>query len=112
MLLRNKMGTKLNTTDHDLLIRLDTKVDNITTEMVMMRDNVTIRISELNSNKLDISIFKQFLERYERESRDTGNKDGDYEARLRRIEVRMYIGMGVLLALQFLSPIVIKYVLE
>lgn len=106
------MEPRVDNTDHDLLIRLDTKVDNITTEMVMMRDSITIRVSELSSSKLDISIFKQFLERYERESRDTGTKDGDYEARLRRIEVRMYIGMGVLLTLQFLSPIVIKYILN
>ena len=96
-------------TDHDLLIRLDTKVDNITTELVMMRDSTTARVTELNANKLDVAAFKLFVSRYEEESKKTDGRDIDYEGRLRRLEMRVWIAVGIIMTIQFLTPIMLRY---
>lgn len=46
--------------DHDLLIRLDTKVDLIGREMGQARSESTGRMSRLEAEKLDITIFNSF----------------------------------------------------
>lgn len=102
--------TNTKNSDHDILIRLDTKVDNLTTELVMLRDNTTARVNELHTTKLDANSFKDFLAVYERELKEVVIKNNDFEDRLRRIEMRMWIAIGILMAMQILAPLLFRYV--
>lgn len=49
-----------NSTDHDLLIRVDTKLGTLVNEMQLMRDNTNKRLDNLEKNKLDKEDFNDF----------------------------------------------------
>lgn len=103
----------LNLTDHDLLIRLDTRMSNLTDEMRLLRDGTTGDIKDLKENKLD----RREFEEYKRE-RDNDRKE---EARVKdehfdkldkktdRIVVQMAAIGGALVVLEFVIPLVLKY---
>lgn len=110
--------------DHDLLIRVDTKLGTLIEEVQLMRDNTNHRLSiveqtkveksEFNDfkvsiqgdmNKNDLNLSKTFLERNQHNDELFRSQD----IRISRIERNMYIGIGILMALQILIPLILKY---
>lgn len=88
--------------DHDLIIRLDTKMDNLTTEVILLRDNSAKRLEVVEKNKLDKEDFMVFQTVVTR----------GMEASNRKIDVvtrNMYILIGIGIAFQFIAPIVYKF---
>jgi hypothetical protein len=70
-----------NASDHDLLIRLDQKVENVTDEIRLLRDGSAKRLDEVERGKLDKTAFDDFLK----------TQFMDHEKRIRKAE-RYYIG--------------------
>lgn len=110
--------------DHDLLIRVDTKLGTLIQEVQLLRDDSTRRLSSVEQNKLDKSEFNEFKlsifaevnksdlnfnkELLERDKRhDEVFKSQDQ--RITRIERNMYIGIGILMSLQVGVPLILKY---
>ncbi len=110
--------------DHDLLIRVDTKLGTLIEEVQLMRDNTNHRLStveqtkveksEFNDfkvsiqndmNKSDLNLNKTFMERNQHNDELFRSQD----IRISRIERNMYIGIGILMALQILIPLILKY---
>ncbi len=88
-----------NSNDHDLLIRVDTQLINLTQEVRLMREGANERLNKVEINKLDKANFDEFkMEQLE--------KDQDHEKRMRRIERTTYIGIGVLGCIEFIISIV------
>ncbi len=74
--------------DHDLLIRIDEKVEGLTKDLKEMRDNAITRIDRLESDKLDRVAFED-----RRKECDTRHED--QESRLRSLEkVRWLVAGG------------------
>lgn len=111
--------------DHDLLIRVDTKLGTLIEEVQLMRDNTNQRLSSVEQNKvekaeyndfkvliqnelnkIDLSFNKALLER--NQHNDEIHKSQD--SRITKIERNMYIGIGILSALQVIVPILLKYI--
>lgn len=110
--------------DHDLLIRLDTKVDNLTNEIVMMRDNTTRRVEQLDHDKVDVTDFLEFKKHMELEiakastfgsnslaeyRRDNDARAEDHEKRMRTIESKIAIATGIVIAAQTIVSALLKF---
>lgn len=67
--------------DHDILIRVETNLSNLTDEVRLMRDGSAKRLSDVETGKLDKAAFDDFQK----------TVMADHEKRLRRIE-RYYFG--------------------
>ncbi len=80
--------------DHDLLIRLDEKVNNLLNEVKLMRDNSLSRIESLEHTKVNKA--------------DQETIDEDHEVRMRRLERYMYIGFGIITAVQIFVDYALK----
>ncbi len=81
--------------DHDLLIRLDQKMDGLTEEFRFLRDNYAQRLADVEHNKVDVIEFQKYKD-------DEKLIKDDYENRMRRSERWILIATGALLALQFI----------
>lgn len=105
--------TPLNLTDHDLLIRLDTRMGTLTDEMRLLRDGTTNDIKDLKERKLD----RRDFEEYKRECETSINKVATgIDERFEKVELKaeasrtwILIATGVLIAAQFAIPIVLRY---
>ena len=115
------METQLtNMTDHDLLIRLDTRMGGLETEMRLMRDNTVSDIKELKSDKLDRNEFSDYKIQNELTRREK-IRDFEREFELANIEMKriekktdftlkvIYIGLGIVGTLQIVAPILMRY---
>jgi len=106
----------MNGTDHDLLIRVDTKVQTLIDEMKQMRDVTNNRLlaveqgkvdnndfhefkSEINQriNTMDLEIKKTLLER-DKSNSLAFKAVSDQIDNLKKI---VYVGIGIVLCLQF-----------
>jgi hypothetical protein len=112
--------------DHDLLIRLDTKVDNLTSEIVMLRDSTSRRVDELGRTKVDLADHLEFKKHIELELtkastfgseslakyRDENDKRvGTYEERLRGVESKIAYATGIIVAAQVAVGILLRFIL-
>lgn len=104
----------LNLTDHDLLIRLDTRMQNITDEMRLLRDGTTGDIKDLKEKKLDRRDFEEYKRDHENESEKIIKGFEEHfeksDAKTDRLVVQMAAIGGALLILQFVIPLLLKYV--
>lgn len=87
--------------DHDLLIRVDTKLESLTHEVRLMRDGAAERLNYVELNKLNIKIFEEYKEEVE-------EREKDHEVRMRRMERVIYGGIGGLAVVQFVVILVLK----
>jgi hypothetical protein len=92
------MTTSTSRADHDLLIRLETKMDQVIGDVKDLKDGTQRRLDALENVKVNREEFSNFVK--------------DHEARVRRIERLGALIAGALAVLQFLIPIIIKYVLK
>jgi CHASE3 domain sensor protein len=107
-----------STNDHDLLIRVDTRLEMLIREMQLMRDTTKEQIN----NKVDKATFQDVRMEFTRQLQEMTTENdkafkihkdslADHEKRMRRIEYSLYIGFGLLMAVQFffsIYPIIIK----
>jgi len=119
--------TKPSMDDHDLLIRLDTKVDGLAAEIKTLRDDTLTRIANLEVTRVERDQFESFKKQlaheiakeHERARTDLNNikaelvkTTDDFEKRFRNIERFMYIAIGVSAIIQIIGvPIILKLVL-
>lgn len=87
--------------DHDLLIRLDENVRNLTHEVKKLGDDTIQRINTIEKGKLDVTDFETFKANLAKEmakaSLDGTNRNDDLEKRMRAAERFIYIAMGVII---------------
>ena len=77
-------------TDHDILIRVEGKVENLTDEMRLLRDGTKDNIKELQDKKVDKETFKTLVELVTNQGRQIET--------LKRL---VYIGVGGVIVIQF-----------
>ncbi len=85
--------------DHDLLIRLDQKIENMTDEIILLRDGSNKRLAVVEENKLDKKTFDDYR----------SSNDGNIKALFKsdeNIKRILYIGMGIVITLQFIALLV------
>jgi DNA-binding FadR family transcriptional regulator len=97
--------------DHDLLIRIDTKVDVLQSTVQETRTALSARIDRLAQEKAgysDLDPLRKAIERFQEDVTGKINK-ADFDDLLHKVDGTrrlLYIGVGVLLTLQFLAPFV------
>lgn len=73
--------------DHDLLIRLDTKLEGVSKQIQSVRDDTIDRIADLQRDKLESKEFEKYCETTEKEltriESERKERDGDIEKRMR-----------------------------
>jgi hypothetical protein len=91
----NNIEVKRQQSDHDLLIRIDTRLSDL------IRDNndFKTRLSKVEENKCDKDDMSQKIGKQD-EIIDTKIKD--HEARVRKLEKFVYVASGVIVVIQFI----------
>lgn len=90
--------------DHDLLIVLNTKMDVLGTDVKEMKEGTQRRIDKLENDKIDrteVMAMKVDAEKVHKDTKDdyeTSRKD--HEARIRAMEIKIYVASGVVIAVQ------------
>lgn len=110
--------------DHDLLIRLDTKMDMLTQETKQTHRSIFDRLTDVERDKLDFSEFKLFLERFDEERKKSDGRISrdDFDKFLARynldqkridfVERLVYIAMGAVGLFQLFGvPLILKFIL-
>lgn len=108
-----------NPNDHDLLIRLDTKVGGVLEEIRLLRDGSDKRIEQLADKKLDRSEFITYKEDHEKDGNKIlanidaaigvlSKKQDDFDGRLNKVVVLMAAIGGGIAVLQFITPLLLK----
>jgi len=103
--------------DHDLLIRLDENVRNLTLEVKKLGDDSIKKLNTLEASKLDRSDFDTFKLGLEKElariESERKSADRDNEVRMRAMEKFMYIAIGVVTILDLVAiPLILKYLMR
>ena len=126
--------TQLSTNDHDLLIRLDARMQSMTMEIRMANDNTSQRLAVVEAGKLDRKEFEDYKRTFSdevkasflnrKESSDEyrtatdialekyGKAVSENSKRINFLESQRYIFMGVIIAAQIFVPIIIKYLFK
>ena len=88
--------------DHDLLIRLDANVTNLTIEVKALRDNTIARINSIENMKLDRDIFEEYRLEIEKIMTEIKKKLDETTKKSERLSAYVYIGIGIILTVQTL----------
>lgn len=83
-----------NKTDHDILIRVESKVESLTDEVRLMRDGTKEDISKLYNQKVEVTVFNEF-------KNDVINQNRENDSRFQKNERLIYIGFGIVITLEF-----------
>ncbi len=125
------MDTQLPTRDHDLLIRLDQRVENLTTEIRSMRDDAVQRLAKVEALMVERKEFEEYKRTFalemttafqtRKDSSDEYRKNTDASLKIAfdvarenkkditSLQRLIYIGLGAIATLQFLAPYLLKY---
>lgn len=110
----------MNGSDHDLLIRVDTKVQTLIDEMKLMRDGTNSRLQNVENNKVDSKDFHEYKADVSQRiltmesdfkktllERDKINAENIKEitAQIDRLKIIVYSGVGLVAALQFVISV-------
>lgn len=117
-----------STADHDLLIRLDQKVESLTKAITDLNDNTLKRLDVVEKEKADRvdidklaedlrnhirSVEQNFKDELAEEKQRRMDCDKDIETRMRTAERFMYISVGVTIIIQIvILPIILHFVLK
>jgi hypothetical protein len=95
-----------NSSDHDLLLtlkaELGTKLDRVIVDVKELKDNVAARVTDLEQEKVSKNDFEDFKAAALRDQDSTA----DALASLQRL---VYIGLGIVIALEFAITVYITY---
>lgn len=98
--------TKPMPQDHDLLIRLDQKVDNLTTTIDKLSDSTAQRVSDLEHSRVTNPDYNAYVA-------IATKKSDDLEKRMRANERFIYVALGVITVVELIGvPLIIKYLLK
>lgn len=93
----------MNGQDHDILIRLDQKVQDgfmaVNTEIKLLRDGTHQKILDLETNKLEKTVFSTYKTDTDKMIAALFKSDGE-------LKRNVYIGMGIVLAIEFIALLV------
>lgn len=100
--------------DHDLLIRLDEKVEGLTKAIVELNSNTLRRLEDVENTKAgrdELNVVLDTLNKaIAREEASRVTADRDVETRMRSVERFVYIAMGIAIILQLVVlPVVLKF---
>lgn len=114
--------------DHDLLIRVDENVKNLTLEIKALKDDTVGRLSDVEASKLDRNDFEDFKRSLadqmakelatlnaedDRIEKAIGTLKEDHEIRMRSVERFVYIAIGVITVIDVIGvPILLKFILK
>lgn len=113
-------ATPVNMTDHDLLIRIDTRQEGMDKEVRLLRDDTNNKILGLQTNKLERQEFTDFkvtndlfhVEKIAENGRALKTITDGQEAQAKKVD-KLYsvylIGSGVLLTIQFIVPLILHH---
>lgn len=96
-----------NASDHDLLIRIDTKVDNLSSMVQETRTALSARIDHLAQEKAgygDLDVLRKSLEEYQKAKKEEDGKLAEKVDWTRRM---IWIAIGIITTLQFIGPALI-----
>lgn len=100
--------------DHDLLIRLDEKVEGLTKAIVELNSNTLRRLEDVENNKAGRDELNTMLDNItkslNKEESSRVSTDKDLETRMRSTERFVYIAMGIAIILQLVVlPVILKF---
>lgn len=96
---------KAQTTDHDLLIRLDEKVDGLSKDIKDLKDNLASRVDHLEDEKMskeDFDLLKVQCDKTQQ----------DHEDRLRSLEYWKWLLAGAMIVISFIAPYIVNYFVQ
>lgn len=103
-----------NASDHDLLIRIDTKVDVLQSTVAETRTALSARIDRLAQEKAgygDLDVLRNTLADYQKaqkeEQADKNEQAKELAAKVDWTRRMIWIAIGVLGTLQFLGPAIV-----
>jgi hypothetical protein len=103
-----------NASDHDLLIRIDTKVDVLQSTVAETRTALSARIDRLAQEKAsygDLDVVRKSIEDYQkRNSEELSAKNAEVEKLADKVDWTrrmIWVAIGILGTLQFLGPAII-----
>lgn len=101
--------------DHDLLIEIKTKVNGLTDEVRLMRDDTKREIKEIQATKVNVSEFNEHKLQHAKDDIENANRlekiDKRFETNESKIDNvlrNMYIAVGALIVIQILLPYILK----
>ena len=94
--------------DRDLLIRLNTRVEDLITSLEK-KDNILAQdIGGLKEGKLDKSIYAAHCKEDEKEFESLWKKSDEHGGDVKALYKYLWLGMGALAVIQFISPFLIS----
>lgn len=96
----------MNQNDHDLLIRVDTNLQNLTLEVKSLRDNTLSRIASVEAIKLDKIVFESHKEETDKAVKSLQERQEDLQKKQDKQSTYIYIGIGIIITLQFVATLV------
>lgn len=103
--------TSPNASDHDLLIRIDTRLQSLSESVAMNHSAVTTRLNELDKDKAsykDLDVLRKAIEESQTKNKDdVGTVRTDYRDLADKVDwtrKMLWIAIGVVGVLQILIP--------
>lgn len=94
------------TQDHDLLIRLDENMRSLTGEVKLLRDGTISRINDIERGKLSTDEFRGYKEDVDKSIKALWSVSGEQGRKIDRQSYFVYIGIGIVITLQFIGLVV------
>jgi len=105
------MEEKINnqTNDHDLLITLNVRVQDLIDTIKQMDGTLSREIGGLKEGKLDKSIYTAHCSEDAKDFQYTKEKLTEHDKDIKGLTRYLWLGMGALAAIQFAMPFITKY---
>jgi hypothetical protein len=94
--------------DHDLLITLNVRVQDLIETIKSMDGTISRDIGGLKEGKLDKSIYTAHCSEDAKDFQYTKEKLEEHDRELKRLSWLMGIGIGVIAVIQFITPFILK----
>lgn len=98
--------------DHDLLITLNVRVQDLIDTIKAMDGTLSREIGGLKEGKLDKSIYSAHCAEDEKDFAYTKEKLLEHGKDIKDLYKYMWIGVGVIAALQFIAPFIIDNIFK
>lgn len=103
--------------DHDLLIRVDQKVEGLIATIKELSDNTLGRLQAVENEKADREELRNIAETFSKgldaEKAERRASEADTENRMRSVERFVYVAMGIAVIAQLvILPVVLKFFLK
>ena len=96
--------------DRDLLVRLNTRVEDLIVTIQKMDSNIAKDVGGLRDGKADKAELATHIANDEKDWIRVDKKIGDQEQDIKTLNKYLWIGMGIMIAVQFAVPLIFKYI--